>query len=49
MEPRAFLLADRALDGLAVADAFAKEARDDRGVAREMGQNGFGVLYAGEG
>ena len=38
----------RALDGLAVADAFAKEARDDRGVAREMGQNGFGVLYAGE-
>ncbi len=38
----------RALDGLAVADTLAKEACDGRGVAREVGQNGFGILYAGE-
>ena len=38
----------RALDGLAVADAFAKEACDDRGIGGEAGQNGFGVFHAGE-
>ena len=36
------------LDGFPVADTLAKEACDGRGVAREMGQNGFGILYAGE-
>lgn len=38
----------RALDGLAVADTFAKETCDDRGVGGEAGQNGFGVFRAGE-
>ena len=38
----------RALDGLAVADAFAKEACDDRDIGGEAGQNGFGVFRAGE-
>ena len=36
------------MDGLPVADALAKEACDGCGVAREVGQNGFGILYAGE-
>ena len=38
----------RPLDGLPVADTLAKEACDGRGVVREVGQNGFGILYAGE-
>ena len=36
------------MDGLPVADTLAKEARDGCDVAREVGQNGFGILYAGE-
>lgn len=38
----------RPLDGLPVADALAKEARDGCGVAREVGQDGFGVFHAGK-
>ena len=38
----------RPLDGLAVADAFAKEACDDRDIGGEAGQDGFGVFRAGE-
>ena len=48
MEPRAFLLAVDRWMGFPVADTLAKEARDGCGVAREVGQNGFGILYAGE-
>ncbi len=48
MEPRAFFAGGRPLDGLAVADAFAKEAGDDRGIGGEAGQNGFGVFRTGE-
>lgn len=47
MEPRAFCW--RSTVGWAsVADTLAKEACDGHGVACEVGQNGFGILYAGE-